>query len=100
MDDLRDNEHYNPGRLLDAVIERFGLKNDAALCRKLCVAPPLISKIRNRRAPLGDNMLVLLHEETGLSIRELRSLMGTETRPLAGRSGPYDTATAPGQRTV
>lgn len=98
MNDLRDNEHYNPGRLLDTVIERFGLKNDAALCRKLCVAPPLISKIRNRRVPLGDNMLVLLHEETGLSISELRSLMGTEARPLAMRSRPHAAISAPGQR--
>lgn len=99
MNNLRDNQHYNPGRLLDTVIERFGLKNDADLCRRLCVAPPMISKIRNRRVPLGDNMLVLLHEETGLSIRELRSLMGTETRSLAGQSRPQ-AAAAPDQRSV
>jgi len=39
---LNQNE-YNPNRLLDSLIERFHLKNDAALSRALEVTPPVIS---------------------------------------------------------
>lgn len=67
---------YDPNRLLDSLIERLHLKNDAALCRLLEVSPPVISKIRHKRLPVGASMLIRMHEETGLSVRELRDLMG------------------------
>jgi hypothetical protein len=35
---------YNPNRVLDAIIEKLQLKNDAALSRALEVAPPVISR--------------------------------------------------------
>jgi hypothetical protein len=44
---------YNPDNLLDGIIARLRLKNDAALARALEVAPPLISKIRHRRLPVA-----------------------------------------------
>ena len=44
---------YNPDRLLDAIIVKLHLKNDAALSRALEVAPPVISKIRHRTLPIG-----------------------------------------------
>lgn len=62
--------------LLDALIKRLNLKNDAALCRALEVAPPMISKIRHKRLPVGASMLIRMHEVSGLSIKELRELMG------------------------
>lgn len=67
---------YDPNRMLDAVIDRLNLKNDAALCRVLEIQPPIISKIRHGRLPVGASMLIRLHEETGLHVRELRNLMG------------------------
>lgn len=67
---------YDPNRLLDTLIERLQLKNDAALCRLLEVAPPMISKIRHKRLPVGASMLIRMHEESGMSVRELRDLMG------------------------
>jgi hypothetical protein len=80
---MSENEHalltqegYDPNRLLDALIEKMKLKNDAALSRMLEVAPPVISKIRHRRLPIGASMLIRMHETTDLSIRELRDLMG------------------------
>lgn len=72
---LTDLPSYDPGRLLDALIEKFSLKNDAALSRKLEVKPPLICKIRRRRTPVTDAMLIRMHEVSDLSIRELRVLM-------------------------
>lgn len=73
---LLAQEGYDPNRLLDAIIERMKLKNDAALSRMLEVAPPVISKIRHRRLPIGASMLIRMHETTDLTIRELRDLMG------------------------
>ncbi|MBB3121767.1 hypothetical protein [Pseudoduganella violacea] len=67
---------YNPDRLLDTLIERLGLKNDAALSRALEVAPPVISKIRHRRLPVGAALLIRMHEVSELTIRDLRYLMG------------------------
>ena len=67
---------YDPNRLLNVLIEKTGSKNDAALSRALEVAPPLISKIRHRRLPIGASMLIRMHEVVGMSIGELRELMG------------------------
>ena len=73
---LTDQIAYDPNHLLDALIEKMSLKNDAALSRALEVAPPVISKIRHRRLPVGASLLIRMHEVTDLSIRELRDLMG------------------------
>ncbi|WP_211460504.1 hypothetical protein [Collimonas silvisoli] len=74
--ELDETVSYDPDRLLDALIEKFQLKNDAALSRKLSVAPPVISKIRHRRLPVGASMLLRMHEESELTIAELRALLG------------------------
>ena len=75
---LIDQETYDPNKLLDAVIEKLGLKNDAALSRMLEVAPPVISKIRHRRLPVGASLLIRMHEVSDFSIAELRALMGDQ----------------------
>jgi len=67
---------YDPDNLLASLIGKLNLKNDAALSRALEVAPPIISKIRHRRLPVGASLLIRMHEVTDLSIKELRSLMG------------------------
>jgi len=68
--------NYDPNNLLESLIEKLNLKNDAALSRALEVAPPLISKIRHRRLPVGASLLIRMHEVSDLSIRDLRHLMG------------------------
>jgi plasmid maintenance system antidote protein VapI len=67
---------YDPDNLLASIIGKLNLKNDAALSRALEVAPPVISKIRHRRLPVGASLLIRMHEVTDLSIQELRALMG------------------------
>ncbi|MBC3833320.1 hypothetical protein H8K33_17550 [Undibacterium amnicola] len=67
---------YDPNNLLDTLIKTLGIKNDAALSRALEVAPPVISKIRHKILPVGPSLLIRMHEESGLSIREIRNLMG------------------------
>jgi hypothetical protein len=78
-----DQEHpltsqpgYDPDNLLDAMLEKLQLKNDAALSRALEVAPPVISKIRHRRLPVGASILIRMHEVSELSVAELRDLLG------------------------
>lgn len=67
---------YDPNALLDTLIGKLQLKNDAALARVLEVAPPVISKIRHCKLPVGASLLVRMNEVTDLSIRDLRELMG------------------------
>lgn len=69
-------EDYNPDNLLNSLIQKLAIKNDAALSRALEVAPPVISKIRHRRLPIGASLLIRMHEVANLSIAELRELMG------------------------
>ena len=71
-----ENRVYDPNHLLDTLIKKMSLKNDAALSRALEVAPPVISKIRHNRLPVGASLLIRMHEVSELSIKELRELMG------------------------
>jgi hypothetical protein len=74
---------YNPAKVLDAIISKLKLKNDAALSRVLEVAPPVISKIRHRTLPIGATILLRMHEASAISIRELRALMASPPEPSA-----------------
>ncbi|MES2831636.1 MAG: hypothetical protein V4695_06565 [Pseudomonadota bacterium] len=73
---LSDESSYDPNNLLDQLIQKLDLKNDAALARALEVAAPVISKIRHRRLPVGASMLIRMHEISEISISDLRNLMG------------------------
>jgi plasmid maintenance system antidote protein VapI len=67
---------YTPGNFIDTLLVIMGLKNDAALARHLAVAPPVISKIRNNRLPIGASMLINAQEESGISIKDLKEAAG------------------------
>ena len=75
-DDAISSTPYDPNHLLDALLGKLLLKNDAALSRALEVAPPVISKIRHRRLPVGASLLIRMHEISEWSIHDLRGLMG------------------------
>lgn len=70
----------NPNNLLNASLRMLKLKNDAQLARKLGIDPPILSRIRHHRLPVGAMLLIRLNELTGLTIQELRALMG-DLRP-------------------
>jgi hypothetical protein len=93
-----DQLKYDPNRLLDTLIEKLHLKNDAALSRALEVAPPVISKIRHNRLPVGASLLIRMHEVSDMSIRDLRYLMGdrrTKFRISDKQFKPKEATTAP-----
>lgn len=75
-DTVPDQLHYNPDYLLESLIKKLHLKNDAALSRALEVSPPVISKIRHRRLPVTGSLLIRMHEVTALSIKDLQKLLG------------------------
>lgn len=71
-----DQPGYDPNQMLESLISQLKLKNDAALSRALEVSPPVISKIRHRRLPVSASLLIRMHEVCGLSISDLRHMMG------------------------
>jgi DNA-binding transcriptional regulator YdaS (Cro superfamily) len=60
------------------------LKNDAALAGRLQVAPPVLSKIRHGRLQVGATLLISMHEESGISLKDLRELMGDRRKHFRG----------------
>lgn len=69
-----------PNRLLDFIVEKMGLKNDAALCRVLGVAPPVVSKIRHHKLPVTARLMIKIHKISDLSIREIEAFLGMDTQ--------------------
>lgn len=65
---------FKPNKLLDTLIQRMHLKNDAELCRVLEVQPPIISKIRHRKLNVGATILLRMHEKSDIPIAELKEL--------------------------
>jgi hypothetical protein len=71
-----DNPHYNPEALLAALMRLLGVKNDRQLAIRLDVQASQICKIRKRTLSVAPSLLISMHEDTGLSLRQLRALMG------------------------
>jgi plasmid maintenance system antidote protein VapI len=84
MSDLT-NPNYKPGELLDVIQDKLDLKNDGALARALDTTPGQISKIRNKKLPVGPAMLVILSEAVELSIGQLRHIAGLPRRMYVTR---------------
>ena len=72
------DNHAGNNDLLDMLLDKPGMKNDAALARALEVAPPVISKIRHGRLPVGASLLIRMHEVFDVSIRELKRIARAE----------------------
>ncbi|TCS36942.1 hypothetical protein EDC30_105164 [Paucimonas lemoignei] len=68
--------HYSPARLLDALLHHLKLNNDNALSRRLHVTGNVIQAIRHGTMPIGASMLLWMQEVSGLSVHELRQLLG------------------------
>lgn len=75
-----DNPEYNPARLLDEMLARYQLKNDAALARTLQLPPSVISKLRRKQVSITSAILIRFHDVTGWAIGDLRALMGLKSQ--------------------
>ncbi len=67
---------YDPNRLLDTLTQRLGVNSDKALSQKLKMNKTLVARIRQKRLPLGASLLMGIHEATGISIPELKKILG------------------------
>ena len=66
----------NAPALLNAVIGKMQLKNDAALARALGLEPPVISKLRHGKIAVGATLLLRIYDVAGMSIEEQREICG------------------------
>ncbi len=71
---------YQPAVLLDRLLNLLRLKNDAALAHRLGVDAPVISKVRHGKLPVGPGLLISMQEESGLSIGDMREMIGLPRR--------------------
>lgn len=62
----------DPNGLLDALIGKHQLKNDAALARFMQIAPPVVSKLRGYKMAVGDSFVLRCVETAGLTLAEVR----------------------------
>ena len=61
--------------LLDFLKREYELKSDRALCDALGVTPPVISRIRARRCKVSAELMITIHEKTGMSIEDIKNLI-------------------------
>ena len=61
--------------ILDLVIEMLKLKNDAALSRELGVTPPHLCKVRNGKQSFSAEMIIAIHERTGLKTQVMKEML-------------------------
>ncbi|WP_240317752.1 hypothetical protein [Janthinobacterium lividum] len=68
---------HDAAALVERLLNYMGLRNDACLARELGVPPFKISKLRKSGSAVDTDMLIRMHEASGLSIGELRALAGS-----------------------
>ncbi len=71
---------YCPDSFLNRLMGKMALKNDAALARTQHITPAVVSRIRNKKAPVSASVLLMIHEATEIAIPELRKMMGDSRR--------------------
>jgi hypothetical protein len=75
-------EGYNPNALFDELIDRYHLRTDSALAKKLGVGAPVICKARNKTASITGELLLRMWDVTGIPVDMLRSIAGI---PMFGK---------------
>lgn len=72
------------GSAFDHIMTVHELKNDAALARFLSFGPPVISKIRRGRLDISAEVLLRMHERTGIAVSEFRAMMPKPPKTTRG----------------
>src|SRR4051812_1991397 len=75
-DQLGAGEGYDPGLLLNAIMDRMHLTEDAELAHRLRIDGRVLGQIRERRLQISGSMLMQMQEATGITIAELRQILG------------------------
>jgi len=69
-------EDYDPELLLNALLASMHLTEDAELAKRLRMDKRLLGQIRMRRLQISGSMLMLMQEASGITIAELRRILG------------------------
>lgn len=77
---------YTPNRLLNKAAEFFGVETDAELARVLEFHQAILTRTRNRKAPVNSFLMVRIMDRTNWTIQYVRELAGM----------PYDGGTLEG----
>jgi hypothetical protein len=67
--------------LLNVMLKKLHLKTDASLAKVMGVAPPVISKMRHGKLPVGASFLITAEERTGMSIRKMKEMLDQRSLP-------------------
>jgi hypothetical protein len=88
---------YDSNHLLDSILDKLHLPDDAALCEALDVDESVITDLREMRREVDAALLIRMHELTDISIVGLRNILGDrrrrarfaaeETQPGVGSGG-------------
>lgn len=71
---------YDSNHLLDSILDKLHLPDDAALCDALDVDESVISDLRELRREVDAALLIRMHELTDISIVGLRNILGDRRR--------------------
>jgi plasmid maintenance system antidote protein VapI len=63
-------------KLFDEVKGILNIRFDVELANIIGVASPVISNMRTGSLKVGNSMIIKIHEATGLTIDEIRSMAG------------------------
>jgi hypothetical protein len=77
-------DDFEPNLLLDVLLRKMRLENDAALARELQVHEKIIAMLRDGKLSISVSMLVFVHRITGIGLDELCDAMRSD----AMRKGP------------
>ncbi len=69
-------ESYKPGDFLDRLQEEMNCPTDAGLARALELTTSHLSKIRHNKVRMGAGVLLKVHTETGIPLKDLKLWAG------------------------
>lgn len=75
-EEILRSEVYEPNRLLDFVKSEIGVETDKKFSSILNVHPSMISKVRQKKTLMSSDMLLSIHDLTGMPIKEIKRKMG------------------------
>ena len=61
--------------LFDFLKTEYDLPSDRQLCAALGISPPVISKIRHGVVGISSDIMIIIHEKTGMSIADIKELI-------------------------
>jgi hypothetical protein len=61
--------------LFDFLKTEYKISSDRQLCAALGLKPPVLSKIRHGVIGVSGDIMILIHEQTGMSIADIKEFL-------------------------